>query len=200
MVRAFANDAPPAKLAFYSPPVASAPAAAPAQARLAAWLRLNDAGQQALLADWLHGCWTAAQPGRGAGARGQLQAGRSHLRAQRPRGHRAQRELLRARQRAGRPAGARPGNREPGQAAAAQVLIAEQARTALVRAEAAYADASQRLVSARREGAERSRAHELQVETLRLTQLAEQTRARSEQIAADLAEVDAQLEACRSAA
>ncbi|HWS06026.1 MAG TPA: chromosome segregation protein SMC, partial [Burkholderiaceae bacterium] len=50
--------------------------------------------------------------------------------------------------------------------------------------------------SARREASEtRARAHELQVETLRLTQLAEQTRSRSEQIAADLAEVDAQLEA-----
>ena len=66
----------------------------------------------------------------------------------------------------------------------AQVLLAEQARADLVRAEAAYSEASQRLVSARREGAEtRARAHELQVEALRLTQLAEQTRARSEQIA-----------------
>jgi chromosome segregation protein len=37
-------------------------------------------------------------------------------------------------------------------------------------------------------------AHALQVEALRLTQLAEQTRARSEQLAADLGEVDAQLE------
>jgi chromosome segregation protein len=46
-------------------------------------------------------------------------------------------------------------------------------------------------ITARREAAEaQSRAHELQVETLRMTQLAEQTRARSEQIAADLAEVD----------
>src|SRR5690606_5866411 len=70
-----------------------------------------------------------------------------------------------------------------------------QARTSLVRAEAAYTDASQRLVSARREGADtRSRAHALQVEALRLTQLAEQTRTRSAQIAADLAEVDAQLD------
>ena len=77
----------------------------------------------------------------------------------------------------------------------AQALIAEEARSALVRAEAAYTDASQRLVGARREAADtQSRAHELQVETLRLTQLAEQTRARSEQIAADLAEVDALLE------
>jgi chromosome segregation protein len=77
----------------------------------------------------------------------------------------------------------------------AQALITEEARSALVRAEAAYSDASQRLITARREAAEaQSRAHELQVETLRMTQLAEQTRARSEQIAADLAEVDGQLE------
>ena len=76
----------------------------------------------------------------------------------------------------------------------AQALIAEESRTALVRAEAAYADASQRLVAARREATEtQSRAHELQVETLRLTQLAEQTRARSAQIDGDLAEVEAQL-------
>jgi chromosome segregation protein len=65
----------------------------------------------------------------------------------------------------------------------------------LVRAEAVYSDASQRLVTARREAAEtQSKAHELQVETMRLTQFAEQTRARSEQIGADLGEVDAQLE------
>ena len=77
----------------------------------------------------------------------------------------------------------------------AQALITEEARSALVRAEAAYTEASQRLVSVRREAAEtQSRAHELQVETLRLTQLAEQTRARSEQIAGDLAEIDALLE------
>jgi chromosome segregation protein len=65
----------------------------------------------------------------------------------------------------------------------------------LVRAEAAYADASQRLVAVRREAAEsQSRAHELQVETLRLSQLAEQARVRSAQIAGDLAEVDDQLD------
>ena len=77
----------------------------------------------------------------------------------------------------------------------AQSLIAEEARSALVRAEAAYTDASQRLVTVRREASEtQARAHELQVETLRLTQLAEQTRARSEQIAGDLAEVEAMLD------
>jgi chromosome segregation protein len=77
----------------------------------------------------------------------------------------------------------------------AQVLIADESRVALSRAESAYAESAQRLVSARREAAEtQSRAHELQVETLRLSQMLEQTRARSAQIAADMAEVEAQLD------
>jgi chromosome segregation protein len=59
MVRSFAADAPPAKLAFYSPPLASVPEATGALPRLADLLRLNDAGQKALLAGWLHGCYTA---------------------------------------------------------------------------------------------------------------------------------------------
>ena len=49
-------------------------------------------------------------------------------------------------------------------------------------------------MAARREASEsQSRAHELQVETLRLSQLAEQARARNAQISADLSEVEAQL-------
>jgi hypothetical protein len=183
-----------AKLAFYSPRSAVRRKAG-ALPRLVDLLRLNDAGQQALLTDWLHGCYTATTLEEALAAREQAAAGRSHLRAERPCGHRAQRELLRAGFRAGRPAGPPAGNREPGKQLRAQTLIAEEARSALVRAEAAYGDAAQRLTTARREAAEHPvRAHELQVETLRLTQLAEQTRARSEQIASDLGEVDALLE------
>jgi chromosome segregation protein len=76
----------------------------------------------------------------------------------------------------------------------AQIFIADEARNTLVRAEAAYSESSQRLVSIRAEAtAAQATAHELQVETLRLSQLAEQTRARSEQISGDLSEVEAQL-------
>ena len=66
MVRGFAGTdgqgAPPAKLSFYSPPVGGAPDAsnnATGLKPLADLLRLNDAGQSALLGDWLHGCYTA---------------------------------------------------------------------------------------------------------------------------------------------
>jgi chromosome segregation protein len=77
----------------------------------------------------------------------------------------------------------------------AQTLIAEETRSSSVRAEAAYSDAAQRLVLARQEASEaQSKAHELQVETLRLSQWAEQTRARTEQIATDMAEIDLHLE------
>jgi len=195
MVRAFANDAPPAKLAFYSAPQAAAPEPAGALPRLSDLLRLNDAGQKALLADWLHGCYTAASFEEALAARDKLKPGEAIYVAA---GHcvtahsvsfyaqDSERAGLLARQQ-------EIENLE--KQLRAQALITEEARSALVRAEAAYSDASQRLVTARREAAEaQARAHELQVETLRLTQLAEQTRARSEQIAADLAEVDALLE------
>ncbi|MBA2960756.1 MULTISPECIES: chromosome segregation protein SMC [Ramlibacter] len=195
MVRPFANDAPPAKLAFYSAPQTAAPDAASALPRLSELLRLNDAGQKALLADWLQGCYTAPSFEEALAARDKLQAGEAIYVAG---GHcvtahsvsfyaqDSERAGLLARQQ-------EIENLE--KQLRAQALIAEEARSALVRAEAAYTDASQRLVTARREAAEtRSRSHELQVETLRLTQLAEQTRARSEQIAGDLAEVDALLD------
>ncbi|HEY1103794.1 MAG TPA: chromosome segregation protein SMC, partial [Burkholderiaceae bacterium] len=80
-VKAFAGadgrEAPPARLAFYTPPVAGAPAAAvPAGLRpLADWLRLGDAGQAALLADWLHGCYTATSFDDALAARSRLGPG-----------------------------------------------------------------------------------------------------------------------------
>jgi chromosome segregation protein len=195
MVRAFAGDAPPAKLAFYSPPQAAAPEAASALPRLADLLRLNDAGQRALLADWLHGCYTASSFEDALASRDKLQPGEAiYVRT----GHVVTAHSVSFYAQDSEQAGLLARQQEIEnleKQLRAQALIAEEARSALVRAEAAYTDASQRLVSARREAAEtQSRAHEMQVETLRLTQLAEQTRARSEQIASDLAEVDALLD------
>ncbi len=194
MVRAFGNDAPPAKLAFYTPPPAAAPEPTGALPRLADLLRLNDAGQKALLADWLHGCYTAATLEDALAGRDKLKAGEViYVKT----GHAVTAHSVSFYAQDSEQAGllARAQEIENlDKQLKAQTLISEEARSALVRAEAAYSDASQRLVSVRREASEtQSRAHELQVETLRLTQLAEQTRARSEQIASDLAEVDAQL-------
>ena len=197
-IRAFAGDAPPAKLAFFSTAsAASVPAAVPpAGLRLLMdWLRISDAGLKALLADWLHGCFTADSLDEALAQRAQLQPGQCIYVAS---GHAVSAHGV---------SFYAPDSEQSGLLARAQeidnldkqvkaqVLLTEQARAALVRAEAAYTDASQRLVSARREAGEaRTRAHELQVEALRLTQQAEQTRARGEQIGADLSEVDGQLE------
>nr|WP_274709059.1 chromosome segregation protein SMC [Variovorax sp. S12S4] len=195
MVRAFGNDAPPAKLAFYSPPDAGLPQGAAALPRLSSLLRLNDAGLQALLTDWLHGCYTAQSFEEALAQRSTLQPGEViYVQS----GHAVFSHSVNFYAPDSEQAGLLARQQEMEnleRQLRAQTLISEEARTALVRAEAAYADAAQRLVTARREAAEtQSRAHELQVETLRMTQLAEQTRARSEQLAADLAEVDAQLE------
>ena len=62
------------------------------------------------------------------------------------------------------------------------------------RSEYAYREASQSLVSVQTEStAAQAHMHEVEVELLRLTQMAEQTRARVDQIGQDLGEVDAQL-------
>jgi chromosome segregation protein len=194
MVRAFGNDAPPAKLAFYSPPLAALPEKSSPLPRLADLLRINDAGQKAVLFDWLQGCFTAPSFEDALASRDKLQPG----------------ELIFVK--TGHAVGLysvsfyAPDSEQAGLLARAQEIenlekqlraqsmISEESRSALVRAEAAYAEASQRLVLVRREATEsQSRAHELQVETLRLSQLAEQARVRSAQISADLADVDAQL-------
>ena len=194
MVRSFQADAPPAKLAFYSPPNASAPEGQSALPRLSDLLRLNDAGQKALLTEWLSGCFTAATLDDALAKRSSLQAGQVIYV---PSGHAISAHSVSFYAQDNEQAGllARAQEIENlDKSTKAQALICDEARNALVRTEAAYTDASQRLLSIRGEAtAAQARAHELQVETLRLEQLAEQARARSEQLSGDLGEVDAQL-------
>ena len=195
MVRAFASDAPPAKLAFFSPPLAALPDGSTVLPRLSDLLRINDAGQKAVLLDWLRGCYTAGTLEEALAQRDKLQGGESiYVKA----GHMVSAHSVsfyaQDSEQAGLLARAQEIENLEKQLRA-QVLIADESRVALGRAESAYAESAQRLVSARREASEaQSSAHALQVETLRLSQLLEQTRARSAQIESDLTEVNAQLE------
>ena len=199
MVRAFASDAPPAKLSFFNLPTAGAVpvrSGLPAGCRaLSDLLRVSDAGLSALLADWMQGCYTAPSLDDALAWRSQLHSGEV-LYVQSGHAVTAHSVSFYAQdsEQSGLLARAQEiENLEKQQRA--QTLIAEESRTALVKAEAAYADASQRLVAARQEATHtQARAHELQVEVLRLSQLAEQARARSQQIEGDLAEIDALLE------
>ena len=194
IVRAFQADAPPAKLAFYTPPIASAPTTSSAMPRLSDLLRLNDAGLQGLLTEWLSGCFTAPNLDDALSKRASLQPGQVMYV---PSGHAisAHSVTFYAQDSAQSGLLARAQEIENlDKSTKAQAFISDEARHNLVRAEAAYSESSQRLVSIRAEAtAAQARAHELQVETLRLTQLAEQTRARSAQLSGDLAEVEVQL-------
>jgi chromosome segregation protein len=199
MVRAFAADAPPAKLSFFTPPPAGQVhprAGLPADCRaLSQWLKVHDAGLSALLGNWLQGCYTASDLDQALGWRSLLQPGEV---VYVPDGHAVTAHSVsfyaQDTEQAGLLARAQDIENLEKQWRA-QTLIAEESRTALVRAEAAYAQASQRLAGVRQEAsAAQSQAHGLQVEVLRLTQLADQWRERSQQIEGDLAEVDALLE------
>ena len=194
-VRAFADDAPPAKLAFYTPPQAAIANTHQTLPRLSELLRLGDAGLKALLNDWLEGVYTAASIDEALAARGKLTHGEVIMTRE---GHQISQFAV---------AFYAPDSEQAGMLARAQeienlerqlraqALIAEEAKSALVRSEAAYTEASQRLATVRRDAAEaQTRAHQLQVELLRLSQLAEQTSTRRAQLDEELAELDAQLE------
>jgi chromosome segregation protein len=194
-VRAFATDAPPAKLAFYTPPQAAISNTHQTLSKLSDLLRLGDSGLKALLNDWLEGVYTASDIDEALAARSKLTHGEVIMTRE---GHAVSQFAV---------AFYAPDSEQAGMLARAQeienlerqlkaqTLIAEESRSALVRAEAAYTDASQRLVGTRREAAEtQTRAHQLHVELLRLSQQAEQTSARREQLDAELGEIDAQLE------
>jgi len=195
MLRSFASDAPPAKLSFFSPPLSGPVAQRSSLPRLADLLRIHDAGQMAVLSDWLAGCYTAASFEDAMQARSQLQSGESiYVKS----GHVVTAYSVSFyapdSEQAGLLARAQEIENLEKQVRA-QKLICEETRSALVRAEAAYAEVSQSLAAARREATQtQAQAHALQVEVLRLSQLAEQSRARSAQLDADLAEVQSQID------
>ena len=195
-VRAFANDAPPAKLAFYALPTGAIANTHQTLPRLSDLLRLGDAGLKALLNDWLEGVYTAGSLDDALAQRGQLTHGEVIMTRD---GHAVSQHAV---------SFYAPDSEQAGMLARAQeienlsrqqraqALIADDAKSASVRLEAAYTDASQRLLTARREAGEaQNRAHALHVELLRLTQQADAATQRREQLAEELAEVDAQLEA-----
>jgi len=199
MVRGFlgagGHDAPPARLAFYNKPSDTAAQSGQGANRLSDLLRISDAGLQAVLVDWLTGCYTAPTLDEALTRRASLQPGETIYV---PTGHAVTAHSVSFYAQDSEQSGLLARAQEIEhleKELRAQTLIHEESRMALARAESAYADASQRLVTARREASEaKQSAHELQVESLRLSQLAEQARARTAQLDADLGEVAAQLE------
>jgi chromosome segregation protein len=197
-VRAFAADAPPARLAFYSPGASAHADPHRTLPRLSDLLRLNDTGLQALLNDWLEGVYTAPSLDEALAARSQLTHGEVIMSRE---GHAVSQYAV---------SFYAPDSEQAGMLARqqeienlerqhrAQGLLADDARSAAVRVEAAYTEASLRLGTARREAADaQTRAHQTQVELLRLQQQAEASQARRSQLDGELAELGAQLDTLR---
>ena len=200
VARAFADDAPPARLAFYQTPVAAATPAEHAGARpLAALLRIADAELRTLMHDWLRGVYVADTLAQALAGRRALAAGTCYVVKD---GHLVDAHSVRFYAPDSEQAGLLARQQEienlQREIKAAQ-LIADQARGAVVRAEAAWQQVSQALVPARQRVAEVTRrVHDLQLEHSRLQQQAQQTGERGARLREDLAEIAAHEEELRA--
>jgi chromosome segregation protein len=154
----------------------------------------DGSGLKALLGDWLEGVYTAASLDDALAARARLTHGEVIMTRE---GHAVSAYAV---------SFYAPDSEQAGMLARAQEIetlerqwraqssVAEASKSTLVRAEAQYTEASLRLAEAQREaGDAQTRAHQLQVEALRLTQLAEAANTRRGQLEGELSEIDAQL-------
>ncbi|HWK82767.1 MAG TPA: chromosome segregation protein SMC, partial [Caldimonas sp.] len=194
-VRAFAADAPPARLAFFTAPTASAPSAHRTLPRLAELLHLGDAGLVALLGDWLEGVYTAADLDAALAARSILTHGEVIMTRE---GHAVSPFAVSFyapdSQQAGLLARAQEIENLDKQVRAQGILL-DEAKSRLVRAEVEMSDAAERLAASRSAAASaQSAAHQQQVELMRLAQLTEQTSLRREQLGGERAALEAEIE------
>lgn len=198
MLTSFSSDAPPAKLSFYSAP---SPQSAPLTASnkgalrgLSDLVKAVDANQQALFVDWLHGCYTAQTLDEALHLREFLQAGEV---VYTPQGHAVGRFSLSFYAAEGEQAGLLARSQEIenlDKQARAQSLMAQEARSALQRAENHYAEVAQQLTKTQSDAARAQTAtHDLELRWQALSRQVNEAKERSAQLAADVAEIDAQI-------
>ncbi|HEY4353222.1 MAG TPA: chromosome segregation protein SMC [Paraburkholderia sp.] len=199
-VKAFATDAPPAKLAFYSPPLAGQPAATQGSLRpTLSFVRIDDAGLRAVLTDWLGNTFVADDLAQALQMRSQLPEGGAFVVKA---GHVVTRVGVQLYAADSEQAGMLARQQEIEnltRQVRAQALLADEAKAAAIRAEAAHTQASQTLNDARQQ-AERAtqRVHALQMDVLKLTQAHERYMQRSTQIREELEEITAQIDEQRA--
>ncbi len=194
--RAFASDAPPARLAFYQLPVAAAAAAAPAGLTpLTSMLRISDPELRTLMQEWLGQVFIANDITQALAARNTLPTGALFVVQG---GHLVDANSVRFYAPDSEQAGllARQQEIENLQREIkASQLIADQSRSSVAQAESAWQQISQALPAARQRVAEiTKRLHDIQLEHSRVLQLVEQTRERSGRLGQDIAEVTTQQE------
>nr|WP_284502620.1 MULTISPECIES: chromosome segregation protein SMC [unclassified Caballeronia] len=199
-VKAFATDAPPAKLAFYSPPVAGKPVDAPQGLRsLLSLVRIDDPGLRAVLNEWLATTFVADDLAQALASRNQLPDGAAFVVKA---GHIVTRVGVQLyasdSEQSGMLARAQEIENLTKQVRA-QALLSDEAKANAVRADAAHTQGSQTLAEARA-AAERAtqRVHALQMDVLKLTQAHERYTQRNTQIGDELEEIAAQVDEQRA--
>ncbi|HTD03746.1 chromosome segregation protein SMC, partial [Undibacterium sp.] len=192
--KAFFSDAPPAKLALYTPQVAAASAEPVAGLKpLLNLLQLNDAGVRSLMQDWLHQVYAAEDVAAAFMDRAKLPQGACFITKQ---GHVISKSSVRFYASDSEQDGVLARQQEIeniGKQSRAQGMLADEAKTRAVRAESAYTQASQRLQELRQRVSTLTQAvHSLQIEFMKLSEVQERFNQRSTQIKNDLAEIAAQ--------
>jgi len=193
--KAFFNDAPPAKLALYSPNAAAATAPAEPPAGLKPFinlLQLNDPGLRALLQDWLHNVFVADDTAAAFVDRSKLPVGGYFVTKQ---GHVISRSGVRFYASDSEQDGMLARQQEIDNITKqlrAQQMLAEESKSRAVRADAAVTQGAQRLQEIRQRTAALTQAvHGLQIEVMKLSEVQERFNQRSAQITADLEEIAA---------
>ncbi|SAK80021.1 chromosome segregation protein SMC [Caballeronia calidae] len=199
-VKAFATDAPPAKLAFYSPPAAGKPVETPQGLRsLLSLVRIDDPGLRAVLNEWLATTFVADDIAQALASRNQLPDGAAFVVKA---GHIVTRVGVQLyasdSEQSGMLARAQEIENLTKQVRA-QALLSDEAKANAVRADAAHTQASQTLAEARA-AAERAtqRVHALQMDVLKLAQAHERYTQRNTQIGEELEEIAAQVDEQRA--
>ncbi|SHI17744.1 chromosome segregation protein SMC [Pollutimonas bauzanensis] len=189
--RAFAGDAPPARLAFYQVPPAAAASPPPAGFEpLAALLRLTDPDLRTLLNDWLRDVYVCADIAKALSLRAGLPPGGLYVVKE---GHMVDAHSVRFYAADSEQSGLLARQQEIENLKRdlkGRQLVADQALAAVSRAESAWQQVSQALAPARQRVSELTRRlHDVQLEHSRLQQQAEQSGERAARIREDLAEI-----------
>jgi chromosome segregation protein len=194
--KAFFNDAPPAKLALFTPNASGAAAnASEVPAGLKPFvnlLQINDPGLRALMQDWLHNIFVAEDTNAAFVERTKLPVGGYFVTRQ---GHVISKSSVRFYASDSEQDGMLARQQEIENLTKqlrAQQMLADEAKSRAVRAEAALSQAVQRLQEMRqRVQVLTQTVHGLQIDVMKLSEVQDRFNQRSSQIASDLEEIAA---------
>ncbi len=192
--KAFFNDAPPAKLALYSPQVNTPTTESVAGLQpLLSLLQLNDAGVRGLMQDWLHQVYASDDVANAFQNRDKLPLGACFITKQ---GHVISKTSVRFYAADSEQDGVLARQQEIdniSKQSRAQQMLADESKTRTVRAESAYTQAAQSLQELRQRVTSLTQTvHSLQIEFMKLSEVQARFNQRSTQIMSDLTEIAAQ--------